>query len=66
MGRTVWPGPEHGRGVGGGSLPATVEWITDRLRGRDWREAFPAMAKTYDPHLDLFDYAAEDAWLGSR
>ncbi|WP_405782826.1 NAD-dependent epimerase/dehydratase family protein [Streptomyces sp. NBC_00859] len=48
------------------SLPATVEWLTSRLRGRDWREAFPAMAKTYGPHLDLFDYTAEDAWLGSR
>ncbi|WP_328316189.1 NAD-dependent epimerase/dehydratase family protein [Streptomyces sp. NBC_00388] len=48
------------------SLPATVEWLTDRLRGGDWRAAFPAMARTYDPHLDLFDYAAEDAWLGSR
>ncbi|MFJ3695954.1 NAD-dependent epimerase/dehydratase family protein [Streptomyces sp. NPDC090052] len=48
------------------SLPGTVEWIAGRLRDRDWREAFPAMAKTYDPHLDLFDYAAEDAWLGNR
>ncbi|MEV6795945.1 NAD-dependent epimerase/dehydratase family protein [Streptomyces sp. NPDC051320] len=45
------------------SLPRTVEWLTAQLRGRDWREAFPAMAKAYDPHLDLFDYAAEDAWL---
>lgn len=45
------------------SLPETVEWLTAQLHGRDWRQAFPAMAKTYDPHLDLFDYAAEDAWL---
>ncbi|MFE2374198.1 NAD-dependent epimerase/dehydratase family protein [Streptomyces sp. NPDC059398] len=50
------------------SLPATVEWITGRLRDSDgdWRGAFPTMARTYDPHLDLFDYAAEDAWLGNR
>lgn len=45
------------------SLPATVEWLTAQLHGRDWREAFPTLARTYDPHGDLFDYAAEDAWL---
>lgn len=44
------------------SLPATVEWIKDQLRGKDWREAFPGMAK----YPDLFDYAAEDAWLAAR
>ncbi|NDZ80879.1 NAD-dependent epimerase/dehydratase family protein [Streptomyces sp. SID10853] len=48
------------------SLPATVEWIAGRLRDRDWRDTFPAMAKRYVPPLDLFDYAAEDAWLGNR
>ncbi|MFF0200182.1 NAD-dependent epimerase/dehydratase family protein [Streptomyces sp. NPDC005017] len=42
------------------SLPETVEWITDRLSGRDWREAYPKMYATYG---DLFDYDAEDAWL---
>ncbi|MDQ0797736.1 NAD(P)-dependent oxidoreductase [Streptomyces sp. B1I3] len=50
------------------SLPATVEWLTGRLRryDDDWRAAFPAMAAAYDPHGDLFDYAAEDAWFGER
>ncbi|ELP71262.1 NAD-dependent epimerase/dehydratase family protein [Streptomyces turgidiscabies] len=42
------------------SLPETVAWIEDRLAGRDWREAYPKMFATYG---DLFDYAAEDAWL---
>ncbi|MFE9408745.1 NAD-dependent epimerase/dehydratase family protein [Streptomyces sp. NPDC006704] len=44
------------------SLPRTVEWIAGQLEGRDWREAFPAMTK----YGDLFDYAAEDAWLAGR
>ncbi|MCX5383798.1 NAD(P)-dependent oxidoreductase [Streptomyces sp. NBC_00083] len=44
------------------SLPRTVEWIAGRLEGRDWRDAFPAMTK----YGDLFDYAAEDAWLAAR
>ncbi|MFD7705560.1 NAD-dependent epimerase/dehydratase family protein [Streptomyces sp. NPDC059785] len=38
----------------------TVEWIERRLAGRDWREAYPKMHAAYG---DLFDYAAEDAWL---
>ncbi|MFD5573500.1 NAD-dependent epimerase/dehydratase family protein [Streptomyces cadmiisoli] len=42
------------------TLPETVEWIERRLAGRDWREAYPKMFQTYG---DLFDYAAEDAWL---
>ncbi|MFJ4947279.1 NAD-dependent epimerase/dehydratase family protein [Streptomyces sp. NPDC088760] len=41
------------------SLPETVEWLTGALRGRDWRVAFPLLARVYP---DLFDYAAEDAW----
>lgn len=46
------------------SLPRTVAWIEDRLAGgRDWREAYPKMAEAYG---DLFDYAAEDAWLAGR
>ncbi|MBD0710190.1 reductase [Streptomyces sp. CBMA291] len=45
------------------SLPATVEWLADRLTGRGWLEAFPALEK-YD--FDWFDYATEDAWLASR
>ncbi|MFD4625264.1 NAD-dependent epimerase/dehydratase family protein [Streptomyces sp. NPDC058475] len=44
------------------SLPETVEWIERQLAGRDWREAFPSLARAYG---DLFDYAAEDAWLAS-
>ncbi|MFD9483215.1 NAD-dependent epimerase/dehydratase family protein [Streptomyces sp. NPDC059991] len=44
------------------SLPATVASIVDRLGGGDWRKAFPGMAK----YPDLFDYAAEDAWLAGR
>ncbi|WP_435270674.1 NAD-dependent epimerase/dehydratase family protein [Streptomyces sp. 1222.5] len=43
------------------SLPETVAWIADRLAGTDWRTAYPKMAQAYG---DLFDYAAEDAWLG--
>ncbi|MGC5364898.1 NAD-dependent epimerase/dehydratase family protein [Streptomyces sp. DT24] len=43
------------------SLPETVEWLAARLAGRDWREVFPAMLRTYGE--GLFDYAAEDAWL---
>lgn len=43
-----------------GSLPETVAWIERQLAGRDWRTAFPKMVRAYG---DLFDYAAEDAWL---
>ncbi|GGZ27696.1 reductase [Streptomyces poonensis] len=45
------------------TLPETVEWIERRLAGRDWREAYPEMFGAYG---DLFDYAAEDAWLGTK
>ncbi|MFM9371050.1 NAD-dependent epimerase/dehydratase family protein [Streptomyces sp. Da 82-17] len=51
------------------ALPETVEWLRRRLAdapGGDWRAAFPAMAAAYDPMGDLFDYAAEDAWLAQR
>ncbi|MGW0711188.1 NAD-dependent epimerase/dehydratase family protein [Streptomyces sp. NPDC002643] len=45
------------------SLPETVAWIERRLAEEpDWREAYPRMSQTYG---DLFDYAAEDAWLAS-
>ncbi|MGW3204875.1 NAD-dependent epimerase/dehydratase family protein [Streptomyces sp. NPDC001135] len=44
------------------SLPETVEWLTGVLSGRDWRECFPLLARAYP---DLFDYAAEDAWLAA-
>ncbi|MFD7405833.1 NAD-dependent epimerase/dehydratase family protein [Streptomyces sp. NPDC059866] len=42
------------------TLPETVESIERQLSGRDWREAYPKMVQAYG---DLFDYAAEDAWL---
>ncbi|WP_435971316.1 NAD-dependent epimerase/dehydratase family protein [Streptomyces sp. Qhu_M48] len=45
------------------SLPETVAWLRERAAGREWREAFPGLAKY---GVDLFDYAAEDAWLASR
>ncbi len=43
------------------SLPETVEWLAGRLEGRDWTEAFPVLLRSYGQQL--FDYAAEDAWL---
>ncbi|MES4905509.1 MULTISPECIES: NAD-dependent epimerase/dehydratase family protein [unclassified Streptomyces] len=44
------------------SLPETVEWTAGQLAdGRGWREVFPLLSKAYP--RDLFDYAAEDAWL---
>ncbi|MFD5592993.1 NAD-dependent epimerase/dehydratase family protein [Streptomyces griseorubiginosus] len=43
-------------------LPETVAWIEQRLAGGDWRKAYPRMFQTYG---DLFDYAAEDAYLDS-
>ncbi|MEG3628097.1 NAD-dependent epimerase/dehydratase family protein [Streptomyces poriticola] len=42
------------------TLPDTIAWIEGHLDGRDWREAYPKMARAYG---DLFDYTAEDAWL---
>ncbi|MBT2488469.1 NAD-dependent epimerase/dehydratase family protein [Streptomyces sp. ISL-96] len=49
------------------SLPATVDWLADQLRERDWREAFPKLSQRYGPGDGPFDYAAEDAWLaGAR
>lgn len=45
------------------SLPDTVASIEERLAARDWREAYPVMLQAYG---DLFDYAAEDAWLAAR
>ncbi|MFE1958843.1 NAD-dependent epimerase/dehydratase family protein [Streptomyces sp. NPDC059479] len=43
------------------SLPETVDWLIEQLRGREWTDAFPKMAASYG--TGLFDYAAEDAWL---
>ncbi|MBE8470760.1 NAD-dependent epimerase/dehydratase family protein [Streptomyces justiciae] len=41
-------------------LAESVASIEEQLSGRDWREAYPRMLQAYG---DLFDYAAEDAWL---
>ncbi|MFD1324419.1 NAD-dependent epimerase/dehydratase family protein [Micromonospora sonneratiae] len=46
------------------SLPATVAWLVDAARGRDWRTVFPDLANNYS--TDFFDYPAEDAWLAGR
>jgi nucleoside-diphosphate-sugar epimerase len=48
------------------SLPETVAWLVGQLGDRTWQEAFPAMERQYAPFGDLFDYAAEDAWLKQR
>ncbi|MFC8507891.1 NAD-dependent epimerase/dehydratase family protein [Streptomyces sp. NPDC057411] len=45
------------------SLPGTIDFLTAAVAGRDWREAFPGLAKY---GVDFFDYAAEDAWLAGR
>ncbi|MFD3659116.1 NAD-dependent epimerase/dehydratase family protein [Streptomyces sp. NPDC058659] len=45
------------------SLPGTVAWLAGHLADREWREAFPGLAKY---GVDFFDYEAEDAWLSSR
>jgi hypothetical protein len=39
------------------ALPATCEWLAERVAGRDWREALPGAAALYG---SLFDYAKED------
>jgi len=46
------------------SLPATVRWLVDAARGRDWRVVFPDLLR--GGHVNYFDYAAEDAWLRRR
>ncbi|MGX5208206.1 NAD-dependent epimerase/dehydratase family protein [Streptomyces violaceus] len=45
------------------TLPETIASIEEQLAGRDWREAYPKVVQAYG---DLFDYAAEDAWLAER
>jgi hypothetical protein len=44
------------------AISDTVGWAVEESAGRDWREVFPTLAK-YPP--ELFDYAAEDAYLAS-
>ncbi|MFF2654909.1 NAD-dependent epimerase/dehydratase family protein [Streptomyces sp. NPDC058045] len=49
------------------AVPETVAWLSGRLAEvPDWRRAFPTLARNYDTWFDLFDYAAEDAWLIDR
>jgi nucleoside-diphosphate-sugar epimerase len=44
------------------AVKETCDWLVAASEGRDWREAFPTAAKQY---ADQFDYAAEDAFLGT-
>jgi len=41
------------------ALEDTVRWAVDAARGRDWKDVFPTLGR----YPDLFDYAAEDAYL---
>lgn len=50
------------RATYGEALVETVPWVVDACAGRDWREVLPVLAK----YPDLFDYDAEDAYLGKR
>jgi GAF domain-containing protein len=45
------------------SLPETVAWLRTQLADDDWQSRFPLLARAYP---DLFDYAAEDAWLRAQ
>jgi nucleoside-diphosphate-sugar epimerase len=45
------------------AVALSVEWLVEATRGRDWREVLPRAATYY---ADLFDYAAEDAFLAER
>jgi nucleoside-diphosphate-sugar epimerase len=48
------------------SLPATISWLIDAARGRDWREVFPDLVDNYGSDYDFFAYAAEDRWLAEQ
>ncbi len=48
------------------SLAATVPWVIEATRGRDWREVFPDLVDNYGPDYDFFAYAAEDRWLAEQ
>jgi nucleoside-diphosphate-sugar epimerase len=39
---------------------AACEWLAEAMRGKDWRDVLPGHARYYG---ELFDYAAEDAYL---
>jgi nucleoside-diphosphate-sugar epimerase len=45
------------------AMPAVCAWLTEAGDAGDWRKAFPILA-AYPG--DLFDYAAEDRFLGMR
>jgi hypothetical protein len=40
----------------------SVTWVLESCAGRDWREVFTTLTN----HPDLFDYAAEDAFLRDK
>jgi hypothetical protein len=40
----------------------SVTWALESCAGRDWREVFTTLTN----HPDLFDYAAEDAFLRDK
>jgi hypothetical protein len=43
------------------AMADTLPWAIEAVGDRDWREVFPTLAR----YPELFDYAAEDAWLAS-
>jgi nucleoside-diphosphate-sugar epimerase len=45
------------------AVTETVRWAVEAVEGRDWHEVFPRLAGYPG---DLFDYAAEDAYLAAR
>ena len=47
------------------SLPAYLDWIVETSRAGDRQEAFTVFARAQGDR-DLFDYAAEDAWLDAH
>jgi hypothetical protein len=44
------------------AVAESVAWALDACNGRDWRDVFPTLTN----YPDLFDYAAEDAYLAAR
>jgi hypothetical protein len=44
------------------AVPALCDWLVETVREGDWRERFPTFARY---GRDLFDYAAEDEFLGA-
>lgn len=48
------------------ALPDTVAWLVETLKDRDWRDAFPFVARLAESNGSPFDYAAEDHWLSTQ